>query len=67
MKFLLLLLCGLICLGYVFTRQQLRTNVQNAIENNSVVIGMSQTEAKRSLGQPLSTKSTLGAIDVTVV
>lgn len=58
MKLLLFLLCALICAGYVFTRQQVRTNVKEAIENNSVVIGMSQEEARKSLGQPLSTKST---------
>ena len=58
MKFLLFLLCGLICVGYVVTQKQVRNNVQNAIENNSVVIGMTPTEAAQSLGEPLSTKST---------
>lgn len=58
MKFLLFLVCGLICAGYLFTQQQVRKNVKSAIENNGVVIGMTAAEARKSLGEPLSTKST---------
>ena len=58
MKFLLFILAGLICVGYFVTQKQVRANVQDAIENNAAVIGMTASEATRSLGKPLSTKST---------
>ena len=58
MKVPLFILGALICVGYFVTRQQVRLNVQNAIENHSAVIGMSEAEARQSLGEPLSTKKT---------
>ena len=58
MKVPLLILGALICVGYFVTRQQVRLNVQNAIENHSAVIGMTEAEARQSLGEPLSTRRT---------
>ena len=57
MKFLLCLLGGVICAGYFFTRQQTRVNVQEAIENRGAIVGMTQVDVRRSLGEPLMTKT----------
>ncbi len=57
MKILLCVLGGVICVGYYFTRQQTQVNVREAIENRGAIVGMTQVDVRRSLGEPLMTKT----------
>lgn len=66
MKFLLFILACLICAGYWITQQRVQANVQNAVKEGGVVIGMTQADAKRSLGEPLSVKKVQSIFGSTV-
>lgn len=66
MKFLLFILGCLIFVGYLITQQKVRANVENAVKEQNVVIGMTQADAKRSLGEPLSTRKVQGIFGTTV-
>lgn len=66
MKFLLFILGCLIFAGYLITQQRVRANVETAIKEQSVVIGMTQADAKRSLGEPLSVKKVQSIFGSTV-
>ena len=66
MKFLLFILACLICVGYWITQQRVQANVQNAVKEGGVVIGMTQADAKRSLGEPLSTRKVQSIFGSTV-
>ena len=66
MKFLLFILGCLIFAGYLITQRQVRANVETAIKEQSVVIGMTQADAKRSLGEPLAVKKVQSVFGSTV-
>ena len=66
MKFLLFILGCLIFVGYLITQQKVRANVENAVKEQNVVIGMTQADAKRSLGEPLSVRKVQGIFGSTV-
>lgn len=66
MKFLLFILGCLIFVGYLITHQRVLANVENAVKEQSVVIGMTQADAKRSLGEPLSVRKVQGIFGSTV-
>ena len=66
MKFLLFILGCLIFAGYLITQQRVRANVETAVKEQNVVIGMTKADAKRSLGEPLSEKKVQSIFGSTV-
>ena len=66
MKFLLFILGCLIFAGYLITQQRVRANVEAAVKEQSVMIGMTQSDARRSLGEPLSVRKVQGIFGSTV-
>ncbi|MEO7318972.1 MAG: hypothetical protein ABIZ56_08295 [Chthoniobacteraceae bacterium] len=58
MKFLFFVLFALICVGYIVVDRQVQSGIQTAIADKTVIMGMTEADAKKSLGEPLETKST---------
>ncbi len=58
MKFLLFVLFAAICAGYFVVNREVQKDVNTSIEKNLAILGMTEAEAKKSLGEPLATKTT---------
>ena len=58
MKLLLFVLFAAFCAGYFVVNREVKKDVQTSIANNMAILGMTEEETKKSLGDPLATKTT---------
>lgn len=58
MKLLLFVLFAVFCVGYFVVNREVEKDVQTSIASNMAILGMTEEEAKKSLGDPLATKTT---------
>ena len=58
MKFLIILVGVLLCVGFLVARQKLQANVNQAVEQHEAIVGMTEAQATQALGEPLLVKRT---------